>query len=439
MIFAPLLALAGAAAGLLRDRGPLVSTGAAVGVGLLFAVSIEGVTAVLATIPALLWGGTLYLPAERLGWLSRVPTLLEDVSPAAGLTASEVALRRRRETDTQEVLSSLSDALSSLSAAFYALSDRLASPGADTLRRLCEESLRRHCRTCRQNAVCYGEAYDETADMINKLASLAASTGRCEIDRLPKEMKERCPFLPETASAIRHGYAKLLEDASRQNKTEIFAFDYEAIAALLSAAAERSAERYRVNEAMTARVERAAEAMRLPAAHIAVFGDRRKTLLAGGRDLTRTPLSADEIIARFRQDCGLSLTVPEFRTENGFVTMTAFSAPVLSCESAKATRRKEKETVNGDSAVTFDNREQYFYSLISDGMGSGADAAMTSRVTCLFLQKLLGAGNRKDIVLKMLNHFIRSKNLECFTTVDLLEIDLLSGDASFVKSGAAPS
>ena len=39
----------------------------------------------------------------------------------------------------------------------------------------------------------------------------------------------------------------------------------------------------------------------------------------------------------------------------------------------------------------------------------------------------------------MLNNFIRNKNLECFATVDLLEIDLLSGEAGFVKSGAAAS
>lgn len=52
---------------------------------------------------------------------------------------------------------------------------------------------------------------------------------------------------------------------------------------------------------------------------------------------------------------------------------------------------------------------------------------------------MLSSGNRKSIVLKMLNNFIRNKNLECFATVDLLEIDLLSGEAGFVKSGAAAS
>lgn len=72
-------------------------------------------------------------------------------------------------------------------------------------------------------------------------------------------------------------------------------------------------------------------------------------------------------------------------------------------------------------------------------MGSGRDAAITSRITCIFLEKMLSAGNKKSIVLKMLNNFIRNKNLECFATVDLLEIDLLTASAGFIKSGAAAS
>jgi stage II sporulation protein E len=106
---------------------------------------------------------------------------------------------------------------------------------------------------------------------------------------------------------------------------------------------------------------------------------------------------------------------------------------------AKATDVKESEVVNGDIISIFDNDEEYFYTLISDGMGSGRDAALTSRVASVFLEKLLSGGNNKAVALEMLNNFIRCKNMESFATIDLLEIDMLSGQASFIKSGAAPS
>ncbi|MBR5295357.1 MAG: SpoIIE family protein phosphatase, partial [Clostridia bacterium] len=45
----------------------------------------------------------------------------------------------------------------------------------------------------------------------------------------------------------------------------------------------------------------------------------------------------------------------------------------------------------------------------------------------------------KNVTLEMLNTFLMSKTDETFTTVDLLEIDLLSAQACFIKAGAAPS
>ena len=85
----------------------------------------------------------------------------------------------------------------------------------------------------------------------------------------------------------------------------------------------------------------------------------------------------------------MKLTPPEFTADDGYVTMTCRSARTVCVETASSSLKKESEEMNGDSAVCFTNREDRFYSLISDGMGSGREAAMTSRVTCSFLEKML--------------------------------------------------
>ena len=72
-------------------------------------------------------------------------------------------------------------------------------------------------------------------------------------------------------------------------------------------------------------------------------------------------------------------------------------------------------------------------------MGSGREAALTSGISAVFLEKLLMAGCPMKGALEMLNCFIRGSEGECFTTVDLMEADLLTGRARFIKSGAAPS
>ena len=99
--------------------------------------------------------------------------------------------------------------------------------------------------------------------------------------------------------------------------------------------------------------------------------------------------------------------------------------------------------ISGDSVNLFSNKKDYFYALINDGMGAGKEAALTSNICSVFLEKMLRAGNRASTSLRMLNNLIRSRGTnstwETSSTVDLLELDLISSEASFIKSGAAPS
>ena len=99
--------------------------------------------------------------------------------------------------------------------------------------------------------------------------------------------------------------------------------------------------------------------------------------------------------------------------------------------------------VSGDSVTLFSNKQDYFYALINDGMGSGREAAFTSNLCSVFLEKMLRAGNRAGTSMQMLNNLIRSRGSdstrECSSTVDLLELDLMTAKAAFIKSGAAPS
>jgi hypothetical protein len=98
----------------------------------------------------------------------------------------------------------------------------------------------------------------------------------------------------------------------------------------------------------------------------------------------------------------------------------------------------EDTGVCGDAIVSFEAEGKY-YMLISDGMGSGREAALTSGVCAAILQRLIGAGAGLETSLKMLNNIIRAGERECSATVDIAEIDLLTGKARFIKSGAAPS
>ena len=76
-------------------------------------------------------------------------------------------------------------------------------------------------------------------------------------------------------------------------------------------------------------------------------------------------------------------------------------------------------------------------------MGSGSRARAVSEISVGFLCNMLSTGKLDKELANMLNGFLCTrlqKNIsECSATLDLFELDLMNGCASFIKSGAAPT
>jgi stage II sporulation protein E len=115
-------------------------------------------------------------------------------------------------------------------------------------------------------------------------------------------------------------------------------------------------------------------------------------------------------------------------------------APVVVRESRA--RGKGSGCYCGDTATFLSLENGKDYAFLCDGMGSGSAAALTSALATTFLCRLLQAGGRPESALRMLNGFLASRGSgggESSTTVDLLEIDRISGEANLFKCGAAPT
>ena len=159
-----------------------------------------------------------------------------------------------------------------------------------------------------------------------------------------------------------------------------------------------------------------------------------------GVDPSKINISSRELSYMLSTLLMTRLGEPEFvMTGQNGTEMRLSSLPVLRVECAKATVGKAGEAVCGDTVSFFESDGGYFYSLISDGMGSGREAELASRLASIFLEKLLELGAEAGETLKMLNRMLITKDEEVFTTVDLLEIDRMTGDARIIKAGAAPT
>lgn len=108
----------------------------------------------------------------------------------------------------------------------------------------------------------------------------------------------------------------------------------------------------------------------------------------------------------------------------------------------KVTVRTETKSgygVSGDTVIYFERNNRFFV-ILCDGMGSGGDAMHQSRLTARLFEKFLKAGFDKGTSLRMINSALMLKaDQESFSTVDILEIDTKTGECEFLKVGSAQS
>ncbi|MEG2420552.1 MAG: SpoIIE family protein phosphatase [Oscillospiraceae bacterium] len=116
-------------------------------------------------------------------------------------------------------------------------------------------------------------------------------------------------------------------------------------------------------------------------------------------------------------------------------------AKLLDCETGLALRQKTGETVSGDGATFFETASGMCYVLLCDGMGSGKPAHEESALALRLLEQFLRAGVAAEAALKTLNSALALRyEEECgFSTVDLLALNLHSGEGRIYKYGAAPT
>ncbi len=404
----------------------------------LWGLYMQGTDSLTWLLPGLMLGACAYLGTVKAGWLDEptAPALPEADDPRLTSALTRIA------HDEQQLLK-LSDGFSSLSRVFYNLSDKLRRPGMLDLRRLCDSVMDTHCPTCPRRDICWGADYNASLDMINKLVAELNEGGRVSPDCLPPGAKTRCQRAEQICEDINAAAGSLTAAVLRSEKMSIFALDYEALSVILSEAVESRRRDYECSDILTERVGEALRELGITPDSLLVYGGRRKYVLARGIDPAEGRLPVERVRRVLGQALECQLDEPLFELCGGSMTMTVTGKPIFrTARAGKCAPAREGE-VCGDSICMFDTEKEYFYALISDGMGSGPEAAFCSGLVSVFLENMLGAGNRPDTSIKMLNGVLRSKGgareMECSATVDLLSVDLLTGEASLLKSGAAPT
>lgn len=463
-LYAPAFALIGAVSGVLWSVHPAAAVVLSLAAGGCYSVYVGAFAAVRTVLPEMIVVSAAsypiirYLPSRPIlhtvstvfGNTGSVHTDKETAVPTA-MTDSVVTPELLGIPSLAVQLDTLSGILMGLSSTFYHLSDRTRKPGLYEIRQLCEGISDRYCAHCAQHALCWERDFSSTADAMGRITLCIHRKGRAESVEAFAPLDRRCPRLPTMLAAMNDAAALLCEEKMTKDKTETAAGDYEGMAKLLRASAQAHTQSCQKDAALSRRLGRAMHRIGFRAESVSVYGDRRRVVVAEGVDLGGAPiglhtggdllLGTEEIRDAFSVLSGVRYQMPEYHLTDGGrrLCMTMRAGPKLAVLGGTWGEKKADEEVTGDVACLFANRSDCFYALVCDGMGSGREASVTAQISALFLEKLLSVSTATGASLNLLNGFLRARPGECSATVDLCEIDMITGDARFVKCGAAAS
>lgn len=430
---AVLFAFSGLAAGVFYEVSPLVALLISLGVTVCGGLYSSGTVGLFAILPEVLIAAILVMTAKKLDVLPNISFGGEDIG---GKLRISTLLAKKREEEKENRAEQHADMLSSLSKTIKNMSAVFRSPDRGRISDVCRAAFLKHCENCPSKGECQrteeseDDLVDSIAFRIMKKGKTVSGTGILRFGCVKKEA---------IVADINAGISKLLRESALHDKTRIFAFDYGAAAKIIADTVAKSDKAYEVDKTLTEKLCRAFEFAGIYAENTVVCGGRKKYIIATGRDILRSDTGAQDVRDLCVSVCGGSFTMPEYSIEGEDASMTLESTRIFEVEHAERQSAKRGERVCGDAVGCTESRDDLFYGFICDGMGSGSEADITAGICKTFLEQMLSCGNRKSTTLEMLNMFISNKNTECFSTIDLLEIDLLRGVASFTKSGAAAS
>lgn len=391
------------------------------------------------------WNESLYFGALMECFCASVLFMLmptEWVERAALLRRVE---RGRGETGLRRYVAgrvrNLSDAYSEL---YTAVKENVSESANDNdIAKIFDRAADAVCIKCRYKNRCWNQEYMDTLSAMNDASKAMQHNGRLDETDLPDWFREKCPSLPVFAGAVNSELRALSfrrEMQRRMSENRAVAWgQYLDMAEILGGVAQELGSINGAEPLIERRIIRYMKTLGADgdASCYRDSSGRLRITIEGGQLIPLT--SEEDYLECLSSIAGVRLSRAD--TGNASSKIVLLEAEPLAVSVGVAAMKKQGESVSGDRGSYFKTDSGVLCVILSDGMGTGEDAAEDSARVVGILEKFLRSGVDPAAAMKLLNSvmLLRSADSWGYATVDLMCIDLFSGEACFYKYGAAPS
>lgn len=364
---------------------------------------------------------------------------------AGALTVTEP----KRDT-TSKARAYVKERLDATAEAFRALGESLrttftpAGPNDNDAAVVFDRAADRVCRKCALQSSCWQRDYVTTFNALNDALPAMMDRGRGEAADFPAHFSNRCLRFSAFLNAANEELTALLYRRQykvrlQENRSAVCR-EYGALAEVLGAAAAEFGTELSPDPIREKRLKQHMTALGLEG-DAAVFYDAAGRLRIEVEGPRLDGLKTGEELKKLSSLMNMPLRQVVKEEGRRADRLVFAQAEPLMAVAGVAARKKDGQTVSGDTGAWFKLDDGSLYVLLCDGMGSGPEASEDSTLAVRLLEQFLRAGVAPETALRTLNSALalRGEERAGFTTIDLLRVDLFTGEAAVYKYGAAPT
>ncbi len=297
----------------------------------------------------------------------------------------------------------------------------------------------RLCISCNRFGDCWQKNFNDTYKYMFSILDTTEKTGYCDLHNAPIVFTQRCIqpdlFLNEFNHVYEMRKQELLRSGVRTDDRQLVSNQYREISKIISELSEEIEGNFFFDEQKEKMILSECSKEGLYIRDINVIRNRD-----GYFEMFFAP-GVDADSERIKEIASDIFKIPMRRVyckNNSIIKLAADNIYRVNVSAFQ--KKKDDEPVSGDTIIHFETDKNKYYVILCDGMGSGYEASKESRMTAELLGGFLKAGFSKNTALSLINSTLALKmDREGFSTVDLCEIDLRSGNVEFIKVGGAQS
>lgn len=300
----------------------------------------------------------------------------------------------------------------------------------------------RICRSCGLKFICWDKDVFDTRDSLNKAMEILYHKNYITEADMPDTFRQKCIKHQNFVKELNRIYFAFKMDNRWKNTVSqsqrLISMQLEGMSYIVDNMSDHISEGINFDKTEETKIYCSLEEEGIKCLDVTVVKD------LGSSSVTVTvkqnPKKADRIFAVTEKAVsavtGKAMTIESYTCHKNRYTFKLTEKESFGIEFACISTPKKGELQCGDTVVNGKISDGKYVIILSDGMGSGKNAARLSQSAAQLMKGFLGAGFDRKKAVQMIGSAIMINNTESFTTIDTVIIDLFTARAEFIKAGA---